>query len=239
MKNLLLIQLYVLLFAVQTGAQTTTANPATYLDSLRIELKKEWPINRTINMVFHGHSVPSGYFVTPDVRTLSAYPQLVLEEVKKTYPYAVVNSIVTAIGGENSEQGAARFAETVLCHKPDVIFIDYALNDRSIGLDRAEKAWKTMIEQSLAKNIPVVLLTPTPDKSTDIMNDNSPLAHHAAQIRQLAVTYRLGLVDSYAAFREAVEKGTPLDSLMSQVNHPNENGHRIVASLIIPFFREY
>ena len=59
----------------------------------------------------------------------------------------VINVIVTAIGGENSESGAARFATDVLCHKPDVVTIDYALNDRDLGLVRAEQAWRQMIEQ--------------------------------------------------------------------------------------------
>lgn len=103
---------------------------------------KKWPDNRTVNLVFHGHSVPSGYANTPNVKTLQAYPHQVLEAVKEIYPYAVVNSITTSIGGENAEQGAKRFKQEVLPHRPDILFIDYALNDRSIGLERALKAWE-------------------------------------------------------------------------------------------------
>lgn len=82
-------------------AEAQTASAEHYLDSLRAELNARWPRNRTVNLVFHGHSVPSGYFATPNVRTLDAYPHSVLEIVKRYYPYAVVNSIVTGIGGEN------------------------------------------------------------------------------------------------------------------------------------------
>jgi len=32
---------------------------------LKTELQKEWPKNRAMNIVFHGHSVPAGYFKTP------------------------------------------------------------------------------------------------------------------------------------------------------------------------------
>jgi hypothetical protein len=56
------------------------------------------------------------------------------------FPHAVINVIVTAIGGENSESGAERFDRDVLSHRPDLVTIDYALNDRAIGLLRAEKA---------------------------------------------------------------------------------------------------
>lgn len=95
-----------ILFSLGAMAQT---NQYRKLEQVRQELQKTWPDNKTINLVFHGHSVPSGYFNTPNVRTLQAYPQQVLQAVKEIYPYAVVNSITTGIGGENSEQGIKRF----------------------------------------------------------------------------------------------------------------------------------
>jgi lysophospholipase L1-like esterase len=176
--------------------------------------------------------VPSGYFKTPDVRTLQSYPHQVLEAVKEAYPYAVVNAIVTAIGGENSEQGAARFRRDVLTHRPDVLFIDYALNDRGTGLERARKAWEKMIEEALNDSVKVILLTPTPDTSVNILNENSPLAQHSRQICELAEKYHIGFVDSYAAFREKKINGGDIVEYMSQINHPNEKGHKIVRDLI-------
>ena len=68
---------------------------------------------------------------------------MTLQVLKEYYPYAVVNTITTAIGGENSEQGCLRFAGDVLTHRPDVVFIDYSLNDRGLGPERARKAWDT------------------------------------------------------------------------------------------------
>ena len=47
-----------------------------YLTSIKAELIKVYPKNKTINLVFHGHSVPSGYFITPDVRPFQSYPFL-------------------------------------------------------------------------------------------------------------------------------------------------------------------
>ena len=87
-----------------------TGQPSEFTQ-IRQELQKKWPDNRTVNLVFHGHSVPSGYANTPNVKTLQAYPHQVLEAVKEIYPYAVVNSITTSIGGENAEQGAKRFKQ--------------------------------------------------------------------------------------------------------------------------------
>ena len=204
----------------------------SYLDEVRTGLQKKWPENRTINLVFHGHSVPSGYFNTPNVKTLQSYPQLTLQNVKSVYPNAVVNTITTAIGGENSEQGAIRLEKDVLIHNPDILFIDYALNDRALGLEKALKAWEKMIKAAQKRSIKVILLTPTPDTTENILDDNSPLAQHSCQIRELASKYKTGLIDSYAAFREKRQNGYDLKAYMSQSNHPNEKGHRIVAGLI-------
>ena len=110
------------------------ADTHSYLSEVKQELLKKWPDNKIINMVFHGHSVPAGYFKTPKVNTLSAYPHLVLEKLKEQCPYAVINTIVTSIGGENSVKGITRFKDEVLNHNPDVLFIDYGLNDRRVGL---------------------------------------------------------------------------------------------------------
>jgi hypothetical protein len=208
----------------------------TYLTEIKKTLGTAWPKNRTINIVFHGHSVPAGYFVTPDVQTFSSYPMLVHLQLNQQYPLAVVNVMNTAIGGENAEKGAARFKEDVLKKNPDIVFIDYALNDRGMGLERAKVYWEKMIRLALKKNTKVFLLTPTPDKREDILNPSTNLEKHAAQIRLLAKQFHVGLIDSYALFKKQVEQGIPLDNLMSQVNHPNKAGHLLVAHEILTWF---
>lgn len=231
-KAFSIILVFAAFFLPSSPAAARTASAENYLDSLRSELNARWPRNRTLNLVFHGHSVPSGYFNTPNVRTLEAYPHQVLEIVKGCYPYAVVNSIVTGIGGENSEQGERRFAAGVLTHHPDVLFIDYALNDRAIGLERAAAAWRKMIGRALAEGVRVVLCTPTPDLTSDLLDPETPLALHARQIRKLAAEYGVGLADTYGAFVALAREGRDIRSYMAQSNHPNGRGHAVAASEI-------
>lgn len=206
-----------------------------YLDSLKKELKIKWPNNRTVNLVFHGHSVPTGYTTRGVVDRTNSYPYRTLKKVNDFYPYSVVNTITTSIGGEQAEQGAKRFKEEVLIYKPDVLFIDYALNDRSIGLERAKIAWSQMIEEALEYGTKVILLTPTPDLKEDISSDDAELAKHSEQIRALAKTYNVGLVDSYSLFKKLAET-EPLQGYMSQNNHINQKGHQFVADAISEYF---
>jgi len=217
-------------------AESPDSIQSAYLNELKKEMHAEWPNNRTINLVFHGHSVPSGFFRTPTVNTLASYPYVVLKKIKSRYPYAVVNVINTAIGGENSVRGAERFDQDVLIHKPDVLFIDYALNDRGAGLEKSYKAWDEMIRKAVKKGIKVILLTPSPDQRVDYTDPNSELKKHSDQIIRLTEEHQIGLVDVYKAFAFSYSDKNELIKYMSQVNHPNEIGHELIADEIMKYF---
>ena len=205
------------------------ADQSGYLQEIKMELEKKWPDNRTINLVFHGHSVPAGYFKTPVVNTLDSYPFLLLQRLKVRYPYAVINIINTAIGGENSIEGEKRFESEVLIHKPDVLFIDYSLNDRGVGLENSYKAWDKMIKGALKKNIKVILLTPSPDQRINMLEPNNLLEQHRNQVVRLAKENGVGLIDSYNLFKVRMIAGESVTDYMSQVNHPNQSGHQLIA----------
>lgn len=208
-----------------------------YLDEMLNELSKKWPENRTVNIVCHGHSVPAGYFATPFVDTMNAYPQLLMRLIKERFPFACVNVIVTAIGGENSVSGAKRFEKEVLRHEPDLITIDYALNDREIGLEQAKNAWESMIEAALARKKKVILMTPTWDNSYYLKNESWDLLKaHAEQIRALSKAYHVGLADVFSAWEKRIEEPSDLAAYLSHVNHPTKKGHEIAAEEIGRYF---
>ncbi len=211
-------------------------DPSAYLAGIRADLTRHWPTNHTVNIVCHGHSVPAGYFKTPVVDSFNAYPHLLHRGLKERFPHAVINVIVTAIGGEESERGARRFERDVLALRPAVVTIDYSLNDRRIGLARAEAAWRSMITNATVRGLKVILLTPTPDMAAKLDDPGDPLNQHAEQVRRLAREHDVGLVDSLAAFQRAVREGDSLANLMSQGNHPNRSGHDLVAAELLRWF---
>ena len=215
------------------------AERGRYLREVVSRLLAQWPDNRTVNIVCHGHSVPAGYFATPMVDTFNAYPALLHRDLKHRFPFAVINVIVTAVGGEGSPQGADRFEAEVLCHRPDVVTIDYGLNDRGTGLADAEAAWRSMIAASLARQAKVVLLTPTWDNTWVLDGAGEAwrdLVRHAEQIRRLAAEYQVGLADSFTTFESYVAAGGDPTDLLSWSNHPNRQGHELVARELLRWF---
>ena len=213
------------------------ADKRDYLAGLSDLLALRWPDNRTVNIVCHGHSVPSGYACTPLVDTFHAYPHLVHRTLKQRFPYAVINVITTGVGGEHSADGAARFEREALNHRPSLVTIDYSLNDRAIGLSAAEAAWRGMIEAALARDAKVILMTPSWDQTWFDRDDQwRALEAHAEQVRGLAAEYGVGLGDSFAAYGRYVEAGGDLQDLLSHWNHPSAEGHRLIAREISSWF---
>ena len=243
LKNMFSIRPAHLALALLFGTSCASHRPAmpvtepqTYLADICAKLSETWPANHTVTIVCHGHSVPAGYARTPEVRTFDAYPYLLHRGLSTRFPHAVINVIVTAIGGENSEQGAQRFQRNVLSLRPDLVTIDYALNDRQIGLARAEKAWRSMIEAALARHVKIILLTPTGDLTARLTDPEDPLNRHAELIRRLAREYQVGMVDSLAQFQDYLRANGQFSDLMAQSNHPDRQGHELVAAQLLNQF---
>jgi lysophospholipase L1-like esterase len=237
-STLILVAVAVLATIRVSGQSPAVADKAIYLAEVTDLLKVQWPANRTLNIVCHGHSVPAGYFVTPIVDTFNAYPHLLHQALKARYPFAVINIIVSSIGGEGSASGTRRFEADVLSHRPDIVTIDYALNDRGGNLAEVRANWTKMITAAKTSGCKVILLTPTADQRSELLNPADPLALHAQQIRELAGEHGVALVDSYAAFQQYVRDGGELIDLMSQVNHPNRKGHDLVVTKLLEWFPE-
>jgi acyl-CoA thioesterase-1 len=223
-------------YCLLLATTSAIAQQEDYLRDIKTALQKKWPDNRTINLVFHGHSVPSGYARTPEVRTFDSYPFIVLQELKKRYPYAVINVITTSIGGENSTQGLRRFKRDVLPHQPDVLFIDYALNDRKIGLEQSRRNIEKLVKIALRKKIHVILMTPSADERINLLQPGNELELYATQLKELAGEYKIGLADSYSQFRQIKEQKKNIHDYMAQSNHPNRRGHELIATEILRYF---
>jgi lysophospholipase L1-like esterase len=207
------------------------ADSKTYLLDLHDKLNDP-DYNAITTIVCYGHSVVAGAMAHNGIFTFDSYPHMFHQLLNKRFPTNVINVIASAIPGENSTQGQNRFKESAIDHHPELITIDYGLNDRFQEIAIVEKAWRSMIEQALDSDIKVILLTPTAD-----IRANAPsLDKVIALIPRLAEEYSIGLADSNAAFIRYCGNGGNMCDLMATGNHPNRKGHELVAQELMTWF---
>jgi lysophospholipase L1-like esterase len=87
-----------------------------------------------------GKTVSIGYF-GGSITAAEGWRPKTLKWFRETYPQAKITEINAAIGGTGSDLGVYRFHQDVLCHKPDLIFVEFAVND---GGASPENIWRGM-----------------------------------------------------------------------------------------------
>lgn len=68
--------------------------------------------------------------------------------LQEQYPKAKVSEIYAAIGGTGSTLGVCRNRKDVLAQKPDLLFIEFAVNDGGTGPDEIHRAMEGLVRQT-------------------------------------------------------------------------------------------
>ena len=84
-----------------------------------------------VNVVYFGGSITEA---KKGWRTFSC------DFIKKLFPNAKINEINAAIGGSDSLFGLARIQRDVLVHKPDLVFCEFAVNDKNFSYTTSKHA---------------------------------------------------------------------------------------------------
>jgi lysophospholipase L1-like esterase len=173
-----------------------------------------------------------------------------------------IKIINAGIGGHTTKNGKGRFQKDVLDAKPDVVVIMYGINDAAVDVWRKPPA-KTprvplvdyrknitgMIRTLKKQGVRVVLMNSNPIhwatktkqlygkppyKPDDVGGFNVLLRDYVAAVRQIAKMENVGLVDVFAAFEaHDADPKHKAGSLTPDGMHPGNEGHRIIADLLI------
>ena len=110
-----------------------------------------------------------------------------MEYLRKTYPDNIFEEICAGVGGTGSVLGVVRIEHDLLVHTPDIVFIEFSVNDGSDSPSH-RIAMEGMIRKVLRKNggtIVSVLGTATVGTFADYDNGNLPgavFAHKQCQL---------------------------------------------------------
>ena len=208
----------------QTTVTTTTAAPkAELLDELA-NTKYLLTQKKKLTVGYIGGSITNG---TGAPNPEDCWREKTTAWLKASYPDAAITDINAAIGATGSYYGKNRIDFHLLDKKPDLVFIEFVVNDQIEGASFRESAenMETMVRKCLASNpnMDIVFVYTT----TVALGGNSNTAINA--FNTVARHYGIEIIDVGAAMKNS---GQSLDELfvISDKIHPNKKGYAVMAN---------
>lgn len=205
---------------------------------LIIVLLSAMQIQKPLKVIFFGDSITQAG-VKP-----GGYITLMQETVRsKDLKYELIGA---GVSGNKIYDLFLRFEDDVLSKKPDVVIIYIGVNDvwhkqssqTGTDPDKFIAFYTTMIKKMQAAGIRVIMCTPAViGERTDYSNaQDGDLNRYSQMIRDLAVKYKVTLVDLRKAFLEYNLKNNPQNKesgiLTTDRVHLNAAGNQLLADLM-------
>jgi len=157
------------------------------------------------------------------------YGNLVAEWWKRSFPKAKVEFVNAGIGATGSDYGALRAQRDLLSHRPDLVIVEYAVNDPDTEL--AAETLEGLVRQILKQpNEPAALLLFMMNQSGgNAQNSHSRIGRH----------YHLPMISMRDALWPEIEQGRmKWSDVEADAVHPNDRGHDYCARFVIHLLEE-
>ena len=154
----------------------------------------------------------------------TCYAYLVYEWWKKSFPNAEFSFVNGGIGGTTSHYGGARAWKDVLCYRPDIVTVDFSVNDD------ANEFFEETYEGTLRR----LLMAPSAPAVVVLNNVFYDTGKNAQDYHnRIADHYGIPHVSIKDTIFPDVESGKIVRADITPDNlHPNDKGHRLVADEI-------
>jgi lysophospholipase L1-like esterase len=149
---------------------------------------------------------------------------------RKNYPNAKVTLVNAGIGGTNSFYGAMRVQDDVLSHQPDLVVLEYAVNDRAdLPLaDRFAESYEGVVRQLLAADPAVAVI------ALSFMRQQGENAQKWQEM--IGRYYGLPMISFRDAWWPEIKTGrVQWPSLYADEVHPKDEGHLLASDLLISY----
>jgi lysophospholipase L1-like esterase len=191
-----------------------------------------------LNVVFLGGSLTWGSGAT-DPQQFS-YRAMVGKHLEEHYPEAHFTFWDAAVGGTSSNLAAFRLQRDVIAHHPDLVFIDFTVNDGPYDVDDEKLAsYESLTRRVLLETgapVELVILPVKPDLEPAKRKPRPRDEKH----KEVAAAYNTALADAVAYLNGQVEKGRySADEMWPNVpdtTHPGNKGYELDAESVMQSF---
>lgn len=186
----------------------------------------------------------------------NAYPNRLKHRLDTMYPAAAVSILNAGVSGERAADGAKRIGRDVLCRKPDLVVIGFALNDSmnpdvEAGLAEYRAAMESMIVQVSDAGAECIVQTPNhmcsyvpaaihePElreiaaQAAQVQNSNV-LSAYAQAARDVAAAHGVPVADAHRLWDQMARNGVDTTELLSNhINHPTREMHDLFVQALL------
>lgn len=182
--------------------------------------------DKTLTAVYFGGSVTAG--ACASVPDETSWRGLNGEYLVKRFPEAEVKNVRAAIGGTGTGIGLFRMDEDVIAHNPDLVFIDFTLNDayQRYTLEESVVYYESLIRRLYRANpyVDIVIIF-IGDRNT-VFNGSKWIDEH----KRLADHYDIPTISfNDVLARELANTGNDIGEYLKDWVHPNDNGYKLYA----------
>ncbi len=205
----------------EAGAASAAAFAHPNLHAVMADMAGGTPVT----VVFFGGSITWGATATDPLRT--SWRALVERELRARHPRTPLTFVDAAIGGQPSQLGVFRMDRDVLPFEPDLVFVEFTVNDGTRG---GSEEWMEGIIRKLRARRPSAAIVP-------VVFGYAAAGHYVSPGRERHLPvfehYGLPVIDTLPTIRQRVADGLPTTAFLTDGVHPNDTGYRLYADIVL------
>lgn len=189
-------------------------------------------VGDSLTIGYLGGSITYGVGATQPDRT--SWRARTTRWFRERFPESTVCEINAALNGTGSDLAAFRVGDDLLRHKPDLIFVEFAVNDHRLPAAAIVRATEGLVRriQRESPQTDIVFVLATMRSLAERHAVPPPVHAH----RQVARHYRLEEIDAGRAFLNAMAGSCESwESLTTDGCHPTDRGHAVYGRAVREF----
>lgn len=190
---------------------------------------EKFAASRALSIVYFGGSITDGVGASEPEKT--SWRALTTEWFRAKFRDAEIRAHNASMRGAGSQLGAFRVAEHVLSHRPDLVFVEFAVNDWRLDAETILRSLEGIVRALRRAEPPpeIVFVYATMRRLAELHPGRVPPSVCAHQC--IAAHYGISEVSAGAALLRAVESGAQTwEQLTTDGVHPTDAGHALYAT---------
>lgn len=208
------------------------------------------PPVRSLGRVFEklkaGKETTIAYF-GGSITAAAGYRVKTFDWFKKSFPQATLNEVNAAIGGTGSDLGAFRCGTDVVAKRPDLVFVEFNINDGSPTNEFRKATMEGIVRQLWSsESKPEIVFLYTTSRTLNHPRGSHPAVAHHYGIPEIDLQPPLIAALQRPDLPKPTEKQlndprldwkSPGQVFMSDSVHPNDLGHTIYTDTIVAYLK--